>query len=71
MNLSLPTADEEGVRRIQDLYKQKFGVESTHAEAKAMLEGAMRLVYLTEVEHAIHPIREEIERQRRQAGEEY
>jgi hypothetical protein len=71
MSLSLPTADDEGVRRFQDLYNAEFGVESTHAEAKAMLEAAMRFVYLTEVEHAIRPIREKIERQRRQTSEEY
>ncbi|MCX6378622.1 MAG: hypothetical protein NT023_03970 [Armatimonadetes bacterium] len=57
----LPNAAPEYVERVQRLYRERFGVELTHAEAKEFLERVMQFVYLTELEDALHPLRAEIE----------
>jgi hypothetical protein len=68
MNNPMPFASEAGVEEMKVLYKEDFGIELTHDEAREVLERLMGFIYLTEVESAIRPIREEIKRERRQTG---
>jgi len=61
MNYPLPTADPPEVARIQALYRTRYQVELSYEEAKRLLEGVMHFIYLTEVEDAIHSLRQEIQ----------
>ena len=53
-----PKASEEGVRRAADFFRVKYVREPAEGKAREMLERAMRLVYLTEVEPALEAARQ-------------
>lgn len=63
MNYPLPTAEHPEIARVQALYRARYYVELSFDEAKRLLEGVMQFIYLTEIEDAIHPLRQEIERE--------
>ncbi len=59
----LPTAESAEIERVQLLYRERHSVTLSFDEAKRLLEGVMQFIYLTEIEDALRPIREEIERE--------
>ena len=61
MNYPLPTAEAPEIERVQSLYRSQYGVILSFEEAKELLERVMQFIYLTEVEDAIHPLRQEIQ----------
>ena len=61
MDYPLPTAEAPEVERVQTLYRTRYDVELSYEEARRLLEGVMQFIYLTEVEDAIHPLRQEVE----------
>lgn len=54
-----PTALPHEVEQVISLYRDKYGVELPFHEAKKLLEGVTQFIYLTEVEDALRPLREE------------
>lgn len=48
MSYVRPAASDKRIKEIQSLYREKYEVELTYEEAKVLLEGVMRMVYLTE-----------------------
>lgn len=61
MNYPLPTAEAPEIERVQSLYRVQYGVVLSFEEAKELLERVMQFIYLTEVEDAIHPLRQEVQ----------
>lgn len=57
----LPTAHPEEIARVQAFYRDKFGVELGWKDAKDLLEAVMQFIYLTEIEDALRPLRQEIQ----------
>lgn len=49
MSYLRPVASAKHIEAIQTLYSSRYAVSLTLEEAKQLLEGVMRLVYLTEV----------------------
>ena len=54
-----PTALPEEVEKVRTLYRDRYDVELSFHYAKKLLEGVAQFVYLTEVEDALRPLREE------------
>lgn len=71
MSMPLPIATLPEIERVQRLYHERYGVILSFDDAKRLLEGVMQFIYLTHVYDALHPIREEIERERGPAGSEH
>lgn len=57
----LPTAKDEHVQKVMDLYQERYGVTLTQERARELLETLMRLIYLTQLHDALHPLRQEIQ----------
>jgi hypothetical protein len=43
----LPTPSEQGVKEMQELYKRRFDMDLTHAEAEDVLGRIMRFMWLS------------------------
>lgn len=61
MDYPLPTAEAPEVERVQALYCTRYGLELSFDEAKDILERVAQFIYLTEVEDALRPLREEVQ----------
>ena len=66
-----PTALPAEVESVQRLYRDRYGVTLGYDEAKKLLEGVAQFIYLTEIEDALRPIREEVQRERGAPGPEH
>ena len=64
----LPIADTAEIERVQHLYQQRYAVTLSFDEAKRLLEGVAQFIYLTHIEDAIRPLRQEVQRERRAPG---
>jgi len=58
-----PTSLPEEVQAVRGLYQSRYGVILTHDQAKNLLEGVAQFIYLTEIEHALRSVREEVQRE--------
>jgi hypothetical protein len=59
----LPIAAAPEVERVRALYRERYSVMLSFEEAKQLLEGVMQFIYLTEIEDALRPLCEEVERE--------
>ena len=50
MPIPLPTAQPPEIERVQTLYAARYGVTLGFEEARDLLEGVMRFIYLTQIE---------------------
>lgn len=66
-----PTALPAEVEAVRTLYQTRYGVSLGFDEAKKLLEGVAQFIYLTEIEDALRPLRQEVQRERGEAGPEH
>ncbi len=67
----LPIADTPEIERVQRLYRERYSVTLSFDEAKRLLEGVAQFIYLTQIDDALRPVRQEIQRERRSADPEH
>ncbi len=67
----LPVADTPEIERVQRLYRERYSVSLSFDEAKRLLEGVAQFIYLTQINDALHSLRQEVERERGSAGPEH
>lgn len=53
----LPIAEIPEIEKVRILYREKYHVELSFAEAKDFLEHVMQFIYITEVEPKLYPLR--------------
>lgn len=56
-----PTAEPPEIARVQKLYRAQHGLDLSFDEAKDILERVAQFIYLTEIEDALRPLRQEIQ----------
>jgi len=59
----LPIASPQHIERVRALCQETHGVMLGFDDAKSLLEAVAHFIYLTEIEDALRPLRQEIERE--------